>query len=243
VAKQVLKNLGLYYGPLALASQVNQVALEATAPEVDVSTFDTTGYAETLAGLLKASLRFDGFWDAAEPDASAFAQISKADWPATVVKPAGTVPAVADVAYFLLASEFSYTLGGQVGAASRLSLALTGAGALLRGAVADYQAAATATGNGTGSNLGAVTAAQRLYYAVHVVGASGTTPTLDLVIESDDADTFASATTRVTVAQFNDVGTAYGSVAGPITDTWWRVTRTLGGTSPEFTYLVALAIR
>ena len=243
MAKQVLKNLGLYYGPLALASQVNQVALEATAPEVDVSTFDTTGYAETLAGLLKASLRFDGFWDAAEPDASAFAQISKADWPATVVKPAGTVPAVGDVAYFLLASEFSYTLGGQVGAAARLSLALTGAGALLRGTVADYQAAAAANGSGAGSNLGAVTAAQRLYYAVHVVGASGTTPTLDLVIESDDADTFASATTRVTVAQFSAVGSAYGSIAGPVTDTWWRVARTLGGTDPEWTYLVALAIR
>lgn len=243
MAKQVLKNLGLYYGSLALASQINQVALEATAPEVDVATFDSNGWSDTVAGLLKASLRFDGFWDAAEPDASAFDQISKADWPATVVKPAGTVPAVADVAYFLLASEFSYTLGGQVGAAARLSLALTGAGALLRGTVADYQAAAAANGSGAGSNLGAVTAAQRLYYAVHVVGASGTTPTLDLVIESDDADTFASATTRVTVAQFNDVGTAYGSVAGPITDTWWRVTRTLGGTSPEFTYLVALAIR
>lgn len=243
MAKQVLKNLGLYYGSLALASQINQVALEATAPEVDVATFDSNGWSDTVAGLLKASLRFDGFWDAAEPDASAFDQISKADWPATVVKPAGTVPAVGDVAYFLLASEFSYTLGGQVGAAARLSLALTGAGALLRGTVADYQAAAAANGSGAGSNLGAVTAAQRLYYAVHVVGASGTTPTLDLVIESDDADTFASATTRVTVAQFNDVGTAYGSVAGPITDTWWRVTRTLGGTSPEFTYLVALAIR
>ena len=243
MAKQVLKNLGLYYGSLALASQINQVALEATAPEVDVATFDSNGWSDTVAGLLKASLRFDGFWDAAEPDASAFDQISKADWPATVVKPAGTVPAVGDVAYFLLASEFSYTLGGTVGAASRLSLALTGAGALLRGRVADYQAPATATGNGTGYQLGAVTAAQRLYYAVHVVGASGTLPTLDLVIESDDADTFGSATTRVTVAQFTDEGTAYGSVAGAITDTWWRVRRTIGGTSPEFTYLVALAIR
>ena len=243
MAKQVLKNLGLYYGSLALASQINQVALEATAPEVDVATFDSNGWSDTVAGLLKASLRFDGFWDAAEPDASAFDQISKADWPATVVKPAGTVPAVGDVAYFLLASEFSYTLGGQVGAAARLSLALTGAGALLRGRVADYQAPATATGNGTGYQLGAVTAAQRLYYAVHVVGASGTLPTLDLVIESDDADTFGSATTRVTVAQFTDEGTAYGSVAGAITDTWWRVRRTIGGTSPEFTYLVALAIR
>ena len=243
MAKQLLKNLGLYYGSLALASQINQVALEATAPEVDVATFDSNGWSDTVAGLLKASLRFDGFWDAAEPDASAFDQISKADWPATVVKPAGTVPAVGDVAYFLLASEFSYTLGGTVGAASRLSLALTGAGALLRGRVADYQAPATATGNGTGYQLGAVTAAQRLYYAVHVVGASGTLPTLDLVIESDDADTFGSATTRVTVAQFTDEGTAYGSVAGAITDTWWRVRRTIGGTSPEFTYLVALAIR
>ena len=243
MAKQVLKNLGLYYGSLALASQINQVALEATAPEVDVATFDSNGWSDTVAGLLKASLRFDGFWDAAEPDASAFDQISKADWPATVVKPAGTVPAVGDVAYFLLASEFSYTLGGTVGAASRLSLALTGAGALLRGRVADYQAPATATGNGTGYQLGAVTASQRLYYAVHVVGASGTLPTLDLVIESDDADTFGSATTRVTVAQFTDEGTAYGSVAGAITDTWWRVRRTIGGTSPEFTYLVALAIR
>ncbi|OQC35391.1 MAG: hypothetical protein BWX64_02476 [Acidobacteria bacterium ADurb.Bin051] len=243
MAKQVLKNLGLYYGSLALASQVNQVALEATAPEVDVSTFDTGGYAEVLAGLLKASVKFDGFWDAAEPDASAFDQMSKADWPATVVKPAGTAPAVGDVAYFLLASEFSYTLGAQVGAAARLSLGLTGAGALLRGQVLDAQAPATASGNGAGVELGAVTAAQRLYYAVHVVGKDGTSPTLDLVVQSEEDNAWATPTARVTVPQFSDVGSAYGSIAGPITDTWFRVVRTLGGTDPEWTYLVALAIR
>ncbi|OQC40761.1 MAG: hypothetical protein BWX64_01326 [Acidobacteria bacterium ADurb.Bin051] len=242
MAKQVLKRLGLYYGPLALASQVNQASLEVSGPEVDVSTFDTAGYAEAICGLLKASVKFDGFFEAV-PDEEAFSQLAKSEWPATLVKPAGASVAVGDVAYFVLASNFSHVFGGQVGGVARLSLSLTGAGALLRGAVADVQTAATATGDGAGHELGAVAADERLYYAVHVVGADGSSPTLDLVVESDADDAWLSPTSRVTPGQFTGTGSAYGSIAGPITDTWFRVARTVGGAGASFHYAVALAIR
>lgn len=246
MAKQVLKNVAIYYGKLALASQLNQIAVEASAPEVDATTFDTTGYAEIVAGLLKSSMKFDGFWDAAattgDPDASSFGQIAQANWPATVVKPASSSVAVADVAYFMKASEFAYTLGGQVGAVRRLSLSLTGVSALLRGRVADTQTAVAASGNGTAQQLAAVAAGQKLYCAVHVVAAAGTLPTLDLVVESDNAVGMATPTTRLTIPQFTGTGTYFGTVDGPITDDYFRIVRTVGGTGPSFTYLVALGI-
>lgn len=246
MAKQILKNVRIFYGPLALASQLNQIEIAVSAPEVDASTFDTVDYAEVLAGLLKATMKFDGFWDAAattgEPDASAFAQVALSTWPATVIKPAGTAPVVGDVAYFMKASEFNYTLGGQVGAVQRLSLQLTGASALLRGRVLDTQTAVATTGNGTAHQLGAVAAGQKLYCAVHVIAGTGTLPTLDLVVESDNAAGFPSAATRITVPQFTGTGTYFGSVDGPITDDYFRVVHTVAGTLPAFTYLVALGI-
>lgn len=241
MAKKVLRNVRIYWGPLALASNVNALQLDATASEVDVTTFDSGVWGESLVGLVKATARLDGYWTP-DPDAVTFDELGGSSLPATVTIPAATDPAAGEVAFFLLASESSYAVGGAVGTAARLNLALSGGSAVHRGAVSDYAAAADASGNGTGLELGAVTAGQRLYYAVHVFSAAGTSPTLDLVIQSETDDLWASPTARVTVPQFTAAGSAYGSIAGPVTDTWWRVARTVGGTDPEFGYVVALAI-
>lgn len=102
-----------------------------------------------------------------------------------------------------------------------------------------------ATGSGAAQNLGAVAAGQTIIAAMHVTAKGGTTPTLDVIVESDDAEAFTMPTTRLTFAQIGDaIGYEFvqsKSSAG-ITDTWWRVSWTLTGGTPSYTLSVAFAI-
>ncbi|MFE9098493.1 hypothetical protein [Streptomyces sp. NPDC007264] len=106
-------------------------------------------------------------------------------------------------------------------------------GALL---VAAASAARTTSGNsGTLSGFGDWT---KFRAALNVTAASGTTPTLDVVIE----DSLDGGTTWFTVATFSQktaAGTQAQDVTGVFSDTL-RVRWTIGGTSPSFTFDVRL---
>ena len=88
----------------------------------------------------------------------------------------------------------------------------------------------------------AAAATDRVWISVHVTAATGTLPTLDLVLESDALDTYGSPTTRITVPQFTTVGSYITSIAGAVTDVEYRISATVGGTLPHFTYMVAMGI-
>ncbi len=77
-----------------------------------------------------------------------------------------------------------------------------------------------------------------------MVAASGTTPTLDVTIESDDGVGMGSPTTRINFAQATAIGAQWATpVAGAIADDWWRVAYTLGGASPSFTFICIIGIQ
>ena len=135
-------------------------------------------------------------------------------------------------------------LSGQVGDIAAVSLEAAGRGGVrpVRGMILHPETARTATGDGTGRELGAVEASESVYGALHVVAASGTTPTLDVIVESDDNADFTSATTRLTFTQTTAQTGEWKSAAGAITDTHWRVSYTVGGTSPSFTFAVVVGI-
>jgi hypothetical protein len=107
-----------------------------------------------------------------------------------------------------------------------------------------HNATVIATGTGTAVNIGAVASDQYLYAALHVLSASGTSPTLDVVVQSDaDGDFALGATNRITFAQQTAETAVWATrVAGPITDTWWRASHTIGGTSPSFEYVLIVGI-
>ncbi len=100
----------------------------------------------------------------------------------------------------------------------------------------------TVTGNETGYQLGAVSSTQRIYAGMHVLAASGTAPTLDAVIQSDDNAGFSSAATQLTFTQATGTTSEFISAAGPYTDDYWRASLTLGGTSPSFTIILGFGI-
>ena len=106
-----------------------------------------------------------------------------------------------------------------------------------------HDAARTATGNGIGQQLGAIAAATNsIYGALHVTAVSGSSPTLDLTVESDDNSGFTSASVRMTYTQATGLTSQWKELAGPITDDWWRVVYTIGGGSPSFDFAFVLGI-
>lgn len=102
-----------------------------------------------------------------------------------------------------------------------------------------------APATGTIVLAGAIPDGYEAVFALNVFGATGTTPTLDGKVQSAAAVGFASPTDRGTFAQSTAAPQSQLlRVAGPVTDTYWRVNWTaVGGTTPNFVVLAAMAIR
>jgi hypothetical protein len=101
----------------------------------------------------------------------------------------------------------------------------------------------SSSSNTTGSStLGAVASGQTLYASLHVFKLTGTSPTLDVIVQSDTTG-FGSPTDQITFTQATTRSGQYGSKVGPVTDTFWRVKYTLGGSgSPTATFAVSIGI-
>jgi hypothetical protein len=101
----------------------------------------------------------------------------------------------------------------------------------------------TATGSGTAVQLGALAAGQHLYANLHVLSVSGmAAPTLTVTVQSDDNSGFTTPTTRGSFAAKSAVGGEPIRIAGPFTDTYWRVGWTITGTNPSFLFLASFGI-
>ncbi len=152
---------------------------------------------------------------------------------------------VGGLAYLTWALRGSYTLGGEVGDVAPWSADAKGSWPLARGVIAHPPGTArTSTGDGTAVQLGAVPAGQRLYAALHVLSAAGTTPSLTVTVQSDDASGMASPTTQLTFAAATGRGgQILRTTGGAITDTYYRASWTISGTSPSFLFLVSFGIK
>ena len=99
-------------------------------------------------------------------------------------------------------------------------------------------AARTATGSATGVNVQARDG--DLYLVLDSAAGTGTTPTLDVTVES--SDTLGGTYTAITGAAFTRVTTTASQQSLVISKDearhFIRVTYTLGGTTPSFTFSV-----
>ena len=111
------------------------------------------------------------------------------------------------------------------------------AGGLTRGII-EFNSSATSSSTTTGSQLGAVSAAQRIVANLHVTTAVGSA--LDVIVQSDDNSGFTSPTNRITFSQATGITSQHLSLAGAVTDDYWRLSYTIAGGS--FTFAVALGI-
>lgn len=246
MGKFVMSNCRLFMAGADLTTVNNKLELAAEVEEKESTAFVPTGdvYKEVLAGIRSSSLQASGQWEA---DDLALGKIDDTAWAGLgAITPATICPATAAVGSVAYLSGFlrtSYQLGGSIGDVAPWSVNASGNWPLSRGVVAhDPGTARTTTGNGTSIQLGATAAGKSLYASLHVLSVAGTTPSLTVTIQTDNATGFPSSATAITFSAANAKGGQILRAAGPLTDDWVRASWSISGSSPSFLFLVAVAV-
>jgi hypothetical protein len=236
MAESVFTNGLLLFAGLNLQAQIREITLSLSSEPQDVTALDDSSRSR-LGGLQDVALSAAGYWDAAEPDASLFAAQGVADSLIT----ATPTTTIGGAAYFFraLLGEYNPIDGGTVGDPHGFALeAGANLGDLYRGTLME-NATFAATGNGTGRQIGAVSASETLFAGIHITAITGD---WDIVIESDDNSGFLSAATRMTFAGLTTIGDQFNSVAGAITDDFWRI-RFVENSAGSITLVSSLSIQ
>lgn len=245
MAEILVGNATVWVAQYDFSAWMNAVALNAKAETPETTAMGVTSK-QRLGGLLDHAFEANGWWDAeavtGNPDHYLFDEVGLA-FPAVSLSATG---AINDTAYLLRPELTEYSPGAKVGDVMAFKLHGEGSGLLVKGSILLPKANRSISANSTGVQLGAVTAGQSIYAALHVFTESGTdSPHLDVKIQSHDDNSFGGGTVdRITFAQKSAAGYEWATpVAGPITDTWWRVVYTITGTNPIFNFAVTFGIR
>ena len=234
-----------WLGEIDLSTDLMAIALNYGSELQDSTTFGTLTRTRK-GGLKTVQAQVEGYFNTSNSDPKMFSTIGVADNPMTLAPIAG---ADGERAFAFLVNQGEYSPGGALGEMVKFSAsgeASGGDSGLIKGTILLNASAVTATADGTAAQLGAVSAAQKVYAALHVISASGTSPTLDVIVESDDVEGFGGTPeTRITFAQAGAATSEWATpVAGAITDDWWRIGYTIGGTdTPTFTFVVFVGIQ
>lgn len=249
MAKFVLVNVRLFAGGADLTTSANKAEINVEVEDKDVTAFAASGnlWHESIGGIGSASISGSGQWDASTaaigtpilPDDASFAFIG-ANQAVTICPATAADGAVAYVGGFL---RQNYTLGGTVGDVAPWAGTWQGGFPIGRGVILSTPTPRTATGTGTiAGPLPALAATDTLVATLHVFSLSGTTPSVSATVQSATTLGFGSPTTRVTFNAQSTQGGQVFKVAGPITDTYWRLNYTISGTTPSLVFASAIGI-
>lgn len=242
MAQYILRDAKIWVAEFDLSGDHNQVTLANSVPELDRTTFGN-GSRRRLAGLETTELTASGFSDFADDDVNEalHGRIGATAKPISVAPVDG---ADGGVAYTFQSLHFDYRDGGNVGEIANFEATARSKSKLIKGTVLEPGSAARGSSfNGTAREIGAVSATQKVYAALHVFAASGGTPTLDVVVQSDTASNFPSPANQITFTQATAKTSEWKTANGAITDTWWRIAVTIAGTGPSFTFAVVVGIK
>lgn len=245
----VLNDARIYYSSLDATGYSNSVEISAENEDEDITTFASSAWKTRVGGLFDSQASAKMFWQAGstatdeKPDDLLWSKLGTSTQPLTIVPTGG---ASGDLCYLTKTLSSTFKLSGDVSNRPRVAMteaAWAGNQPVARGQILHPQGTArTATGNGTGYQLGAVSAAQKLYANLHVFGVSD--GQMIVKIQSSVDNTFASPTDRITFSTVTTSLTAEASsVSGAVTDTWWRTTWTIsGGSTHSFLFAVSAGI-
>jgi hypothetical protein len=197
---KVILDARVYLAEVDLSGVANAAALNLKTDIVDCTAF-SDAYKDHLAGLTDVIAEVSGFFSAeaitGNPDKKMFDQLALSNAVLTMATGAG---AFGEVAYFFRPTLSQYQpFGGKVSDMAQFKLHGEGAAPLVRGRVLMAKAEKTSTSYGLKYNLGAYSATQKLYAALHVFAKTGT-PTLDATIAIAD---------RISTFALRDAGTGY----------------------------------
>lgn len=235
MAERVFTNGLLFAGAANLTGQTRETALDLSSELQDSTSLEDTARTR-VGGLKDVALSAAGYFDPDDQDAIIYPLIGVSNTLITLTP----TTALGDTSFFFRAVLGEYSpITGSVGEIQGFTLnAASHLGDLYRGILME-NSQFTVTGNGTGRQIGAVGAAQSIYAGVHVTAISGD---WDIVVESDDNSGFTTAVTRATFSSVTTVGDEFASVAGAITDDWWRL-RFVENSAGSITLAASLSIQ
>jgi hypothetical protein len=246
MAIQFWQNMSILVGQLELACHGKNVDLSTEVEPLDTTALCTTGWTTVVGGLKSGSVDMELMADFADGlnDEQLWSYLGANDTAHSIV----TNSADGSIAYLFKGIPLSYKIiDGAPGDLAMASISGRSASSpVIRGRLLHPGSASrTSSSVGTGRQLGDVDATQRVYAALHVITVSGTSPTLDVIVQSDDNSGFTTPTSRITFSQATAAANRqqFLSTAGAIADTHWRVSYTIGGSdTPTFAFAVTVGI-
>ena len=235
MATFVQTDVGLYWGGYDLSSSFNAVGLNlGNSPQDDTVYGDT--FVSHQSGLSTVTLEAEGFWQSAT-DSVLQSRLASDDTVLSVT-PVNQSAGQPSIFTKVTSSQYKPIDSGQVGNMLGFSLSAEGRGEKsVYGEIIVAPQVYSSSSETATITLGAVSATQSVYSALHVTAASGT---LDVTVESAPSD-WSSETTRITHTRSSGVGAEMLSTVGAITDTHWRVKWVISG-GGSFNFIVSLGI-
>lgn len=237
-----IKDSFAYVGAHDFSADMNMWRLGGEGEPQECTNMRSGGWREYKLGLKKSMLELGGHWQSAAADAvdpEAFNNLGVSSRVITT----GPTETEGEVAYIHRGMQPDYSVGGNLGNIAPFRLTAVGTDGptgIVRGGLAVKMTTVTTTGaKGTALNLGLVGAGQYLYATLHLLGTAGTSITCQ--VESDEDNTWASATQRITFGGAQTTVNGYWGtrVAGAIAnDDWFR----LNVTAITGTWVIACAI-
>lgn len=244
MAVQIWSNMSILTGGYEIGCKAKNVMLDAECAVLDTTALCVSDTYQTfIGGRKKVTFSMEGMADFAtgqvDPNISTAGTLGVSGVPFSIL-PAGITDG--SKAYTTSSLSLQYTPISGGGDLSMFKLAGSGVGApLIKGTLLHPTATArTSSSTGTGRQLGAITATQRMYGALHVLSAG--TGSMTVKIQSDDNASFTSATDRITFTAATAATYQWSSVAGAVTDDYWRVSYTISGGAPSFVFAVIAGI-
>lgn len=233
-------DMSVLEGGLELGGHGKAATIATTVAALDTTAVSTTGWVTMIGGLKSGTIDITLMADGDHGfDLHAFDNLGVGSIPKSI-----TQSSDGSLAYLMQGITLNYApVQGSVGELAMAQITGASSGVLVRGTlIHPSNVSRTSSSVGTGRELGAVVAGKSMYAALHVISASGTSPTLDVKVQSDDNSGFTTPTDRITFSQQTGVGYGWGSVAGAVTDTHWRISYTIAGTNPVFAFAVTAGV-
>ena len=241
MATFVQTNVGLYWGGYSLASSFNAIAMNmGNSPQDDTVYGDS--FQSNASGLSSIQCEAEGFWESAtDAVLQSGLAINAADTVLSVTPTGSATAGLPSIFSKVTTSTYNPISTGTVGSMMGFSLSAEGRGEKSVTGEIFVIPATTHTSSSTStvnSSIGAVSATQKIYSALHAISTSGT---LVVTVKSASNLAFdADVTTELTHTQVDSTVTAEMlSKAGAITNAFWRVDFTVSG---SYQFIVSLGI-
>lgn len=237
MAQLVLSNQKIWMDGYDMTGVHNAVAINYGSEAVDDTTFGDVSRS-SIGGLKTVEFSSSGLVDDEAYLDLLHTNVGIQGKPLSVGLQSGTE---GDRCVFFQSIQTQYNRGGAIGDMNAFDVAAFTNDKLISGIIG-VNSTKTSTGNGTARQLGAVAADKKLYAAIHVLGAVSGSDSIVIKVQSDDNSGFTSATDRITFDSFSAIGSQFSSVAGAITDDYWRFQWTITGSAPSFPIVCVFGI-